>query len=57
MLTISVEKSFITDPLTTNNAIYCDSLTLKKERKKIKGQMLYVYLRNLPVPPQSAISH
>ena len=57
MLTKSVEKSFITDPLTTNNAIYCDSLTLKKERKKIKGQMLYVYLRNLPVPPQSAISH
>ena len=29
ILTRSIEKSFVIDPLTTNNAIYRDSLTLK----------------------------
>ena len=28
MLTQSTEKSFLTDPMTTNNAIYRDLLTL-----------------------------
>ena len=28
MITKSVKKSFLIDPLTTNNAIYRDSLTL-----------------------------
>ena len=29
-MTESIEKSFLTDPLTTNNAVYFDSLTLRK---------------------------
>ena len=28
ILTQSIEKIFLVDSLTTNNAIYCDSLTL-----------------------------
>ena len=30
-MTQSIEKSFFIDPLTTNNVIYCDSLTLRYE--------------------------
>ena len=29
-MTQSNEKSFLTDPLTANNVIYCDSLTLSE---------------------------
>ena len=31
-MTQSIEKRFLIDPLTTNNAIYRDSLTFKKRR-------------------------
>ena len=36
ILAQSIEKSFLVDPLNTNNAIYRDSLTLKVQSCKLK---------------------
>ena len=42
ILTQSIERSFLIDPLTTNNAIYCDSLRILtgKKHPKIKLERL-----------------
>ena len=48
-MTQSIEKSFLIDPLTTNNAIYRDSLTIKLLNSGIGKNLLWRAI-NLPIP-------
>ena len=48
-MTQSIEESFLIDPLTTNNAIYCDSLTIKLLNSGIEEDLLWRAI-NLPTP-------
>ena len=41
-----IEKSFLIDPLTTNNATYSDSLSLKNVKKACGGVLLFLNYKN-----------
>ena len=47
MLTKTIEKSFLIDLQTTNNARYRDSLTLKSDSKIKKKKVLFASMRAL----------